>query len=237
MMKNSIACRLAGLLGGALLLATQAHGALINVDNTTTVSIPGVSTFTVFADAMAGMEVTATFVSGLSETRVWAADGPGLGSVTGTSWSLAASGDTFFDNAWTFDHGAGNTDWLTSLLFNGDPGLTVFDMLNGAFGTPDSANGKPFASTLAGDGLIAVTYSEIVQIGVTPAVGDLYQRMFVNFDSPNLLTTRGVQRFQFSQDTDFDSRIDLPEPGALSLMGLGLLGLGWRRRSRQKNIG
>jgi hypothetical protein len=219
-----------------MVLATgDARGATIVTDATITDSVPGLTGFATNGDLMDGLAITATFVSGFTETRALAGLGGGNGSAVGTNWSVLVNGDTFGVNAWTVNHSTGSA--LASLILDGIPGLTVFDRtFGGVEGTPGSANGRDFLSNLAQDASITATYSRQVAIGVNPPVGDIWHLLSINFGQ---LTGGGVTsgtNFMFSQDTDNDSRRipppSVPEPATLTLLGLGLLGAGFRRLRR-----
>ena len=209
---------------------TQTQAAVINFDNTAPVDIPGVADFQTLGDMMDGMLVTASFMDGASETLAWGTTGAGTGGVFGTGWSLVASGDTFNAFAWSFTNdGAGV---LTGLTLDGVPGLTLFDTsFGGAFGTDDSFFGRDFATNLNEDALIVATYRQPVGVNGAPPVGDLYHVLDVDFSGMSNGGTR--ESFLFSQDTDNDARItQVPEPGTMALLGLGLLGAAAVRRRR-----
>lgn len=230
-----------GVLKAAALAAfyftsTSAQAAVISVDNSVAVDLPGISTFEVFGDMMDGMTVTAEFLSGHTETQVFGTTGVDSGAASGITgsgdgWTLSVMGDTFATNAWTwFQNG---TDWLTRLIIDGAPGLTVFDIEDGAEATPDSANGAPFSSTLTDDASVEVQYSRVVGVNGALPVGDLYEVMTVDFlNVQGFLATDGVARFQFRQDTDNDIRAEVPEPASLALLGLGLAAFGGKRLRR-----
>lgn len=184
----------------------------------------GLTGFMTFGDDMDGMMVTATFASGFSETLAWADTGAGAGGVFGTGWSLVQSGDTF-SSPWTYTQAG---DSLLSLAFDSAP-RTVFDTdFGGAFGTPDSFRGTDWSSALGGALTIDVFYSDAVQIGAGPPVGDIFRSMLVLF--------RGGfsgSAFDFMQDTDNAALSDLrpiPLPTGAALATAGLLALGLRRR-------
>jgi len=200
------------ILGAALCIwGPQAYAVAIVTDTSTTVSIPGLTTFSTSGDQMTGMTVQAVFSGGLTETRPWAATGAGSGGVTGTGWSMSQSGTTFNVNSWGFSNTTGQT--LLDLVFEGAPGLTVFDIDSGTAGgsTPGSAEGRDFDTNLADDSFVTATYSLAVGIGATAAVGDIFHRLSVNFEVDAGDGVAG--NFNFTQDTDNDSRLSqVPEP-------------------------
>jgi len=215
----------------ALSLAPRAEAATIVVDATNQVNIPGLTGFVTTGAMMTGMSVTAIFDS-FSETLFWSATGAASGGVTGTNWSLSLDGDTFDPLEWNFvNSGAG---LLTSLVFDGATGLTIFDKTDPSFGTDGSAQGRDFASDLLEDASIVPTYSNQVGVAGNPPVGDLYHVLTVDFTG---LSAGGVRTsFNFSQDTDNDSRfVDVPEPGLLAMVGLGLAGVARARRRRVRD--
>lgn len=246
---------LPGMLGAALVVlsAGTSHAAPTYVfDATTTSNIPGLTGYATLGDMMSGMLVTANFSGGISETKSWAATGVGAGGVTGTDWSLNQSGDTFVSIGVPKGSGAGTwaftnrrTDTLLSLVLNGNPGLTIFDVDMYSDQTtcdtftatgvdqvcsPGSARGSRFQSV---DNISPlVTYSDVVSIGSNPPFGDLYHVMTVDF-GPN-----GIGgNFTFNQDTDNDSRFNVPEPTALALFGLAFAALGVARRKSTSSAG
>ena len=194
-------------------------------------SVPGISQFTTDGADMVGMSVTVNFFGGGSETVAWAATGPQSGAATGafgTGWSISSSGDTFNTNAWAADFG--NLQ-VTSFVMDGTTGLTLFDRdFDPLPGTPGSADGRDFATTLVSDALVQATYSNVVSIGATPPVGDIFHILTVDFAEVENGTVSGL--FNFTQDTDNDIRIQVPEPAMLPVFGLGLAGLAIAARRR-----
>ena len=175
---------------------------------------------------MVGMSVTVFFAGG-SETIQWAATGAMSGAAAGTGWTISESGDTFADNAWSVDFG---TLSVTSIVLDGTPGLTLFDRTLPNPGTVGSANGKDWVSSLLNDADIGVEYSNVVGIGAAPPINDLFQILTVSFVDFEQGSVSG--QFTFSQDTDNDSRIQIPEPAMLPLFGLGLAGIAIIARKR-----
>jgi len=242
------------LISVALIGATTASAGIITVEDLSApVSIVGITGFTTTGADMSGMRVTTTFVGGNTETQIWAASGVDSGQVAGdtgdtgptpNAWVLSQSGDTYStasDN-WTLTTINQETE-IESILLEGLLGGTqgiVFDRtFGGVEGTPNSALGLDFNSSLPDLMDVRVVYSNPIQVGADPVVGDLFGSVLIQFDSESLgfvgfnaFVNNGL--FTFRQDTDtvgLPPNGQAPEPGsALLLLGAGLLALYRRRR-------
>lgn len=165
---------------------------------------------TVFGNEMAGAQVTVTFGNNTSETQTWVATGPQSGAATGTGWSLALNGDTFFaDWVLTNNRSAGNgvaaSSLITSIRIEPLAADVAFDtalgLLGLATGTPGSSLGTTFngipivqgfssfaslnvnATTLEVANLTGSTYiDDIALAGQSPA-GDMHGSLFINTPS------------------------------------------------------
>ncbi|HNS23046.1 MAG TPA: hypothetical protein PKH24_21285 [Sedimentisphaerales bacterium] len=172
-----------------------------------------VATYQTFGDTMDGLVVT---VNG-TDSAVWADTGAGAGAASGSGWTLAESGDTW-DQLWTLSSDIA----ITRLMIDAGAGDTMFDIVNGADLTPNSAYGRPFTLVNAGNypGDILVTYSGPVSLIGDSFYGDLYRYMTVAFSDEFV----GTLTFQTDTDNAFfpdDIEPTIPAPGALLLAGIG----------------
>ncbi len=173
---------------------------------------------------MGGASVT--FNGTVNETLAWGAvTSPDSFGVQGTGWRLTQEFDTY-SNPWTLSVSSGTT--MTSLLIDGGPGSTVFDVVSGSVGTPGSSDGLPFASPFvtALPGTWTVEYSGPVSVAPNAFQGDLYRYMLI---TPDVGWT-GELTFMASTDHASTAVTPVPAPSALLLAGLGSGVAGFFRR-------
>jgi len=129
-----------------------------------------------------GAQITATYADGTSEILTWKALDPyTAGGATGSDI------DMFFGYSW---HELTTTKLLTSLQIDLAPANSVFDTTFAMDddpledSTPGSKNGFPFKLSPEYEdmsGNVTATYTGIVNLSGSPAVGDLYTTMVIDF--------------------------------------------------------
>lgn len=212
-------------------MTLSAKAVVIVKDNSITDNITALSSFNTTGAEMGGMSIMLNFAGGGSETVAWAATGVDSGAATGTGWTITQSGTTFTNQSWTANFGSLIVE---SMMFDGRPGLTVFDATQPSPGSEGSSLGKNFLTSFAGpvDDVITATYSRNVMIAANPALSDIYNILDVDFS--DIAGGGATGTFTFTQDTDNDIRAVVPIPAALPLFlaALGGLGLVARRRTQ-----
>lgn len=148
-----------------------------------------------------GARIVATYADGTTEVLTWKALDPYTnGGATGTGI------DMFYGNSW---HELTATKTLTSLEIDLQPANSVFDTTFTSDDDPEggstigSKNGFPFHLSPDHDemdGDISVTYSGIVNRAGSPAEGDTYTTMVIDFS--------GLPEGGFIGDLQWNSDID-----------------------------
>lgn len=183
---------------------------------------------------MVGIEVTANFAGGGSETVTWLStssdnsipfDEGYAGGVVGSGWSLSQQGNTFGDitpggqllGLWTLTNNSGSA--LSTLVIDALVADFAFDTIDSVEGTLGSNVGRPFVTGFAG---AFGTYSDLFS---SP---DLYGTLTLDWGQTNFASGNSMT---FMADTD-----SIPEPATVLLLGAGLLGMaGARVRAKKQH--
>lgn len=210
---------------------------------------------------MPGMIVTASFLSGATESQTWVAGdfSTKAGGATGTGWKLTLEGDSN-SAAWTLLNTG--TDSLVGLFIDLRPASAVFDAKvrvseQNPEGTPGSSLGSNIRDSnnievpiwMNGpEGLIVSgTYSNELWLKDF-FYGDLYLTLDMSFSrdgggglarnefltfrsDTDSLATRGDINIPEDGNGNGNGGTPVPTPGTLALLGLGFAGLAIRRRS------
>lgn len=167
---------------------------------------------------LAGAKVTATYADGSTETLTWRAfDSYTYGGAVGDNIEMS------FGYDW---HEMSTTKLLASLKIDLQPASSVFDTTFGhddspnGDSTPGTKNGYPFKLEPTYEGIsgnISVTYSGIVNIAGSPAVGDAYTTMLIDFSQLSGGGLLGGLKWNSDIDT-LENSGDLVPTGATCLV-------------------
>lgn len=218
----------------ALGFATGAQAALLDVQYEDGVvnETPGFAAFATTGAEMDGMEVTANFTSGGSETAVWGDTTADAGGAFGTGWSLTLDGDSTV-NEWLLsnDFAAG----IDSLLIDAGAGEVAFDVFleSDHPSTPGSSDGLEFSVTTGASELdLVATYSDHIALDGEEPVGDVWRNLEIDFTTGGGLI-EGNDLTYIADTDNLDGGLDpVPEPASLSILAMGVAGLAVRRKRR-----
>ena len=212
---------------------------------------------------LAGMQVTATFSDGSTELVTWAAEDIYTnGSAQGSNFSLSMGdlptmtlNSALLMTSLTLDASTSRSETV-DFRIPGDPlvtyGASLFDALPDNEGTPNNTPGSLFGfpvNFFVGtdpEGTVAVTYSGAVNLAGSPAAGDLFTTMMLDFSGLTAGGFMGSTLFETDMDTlavagdlyapgvvvQEPSPVPLPAALPMLLAGLGGLSLLRRRQNR-----
>ncbi len=174
---------------------------------------------------MAGIEVTAYFGNGTSETQTWAATSADSGAAASSDWSLSLSGETFgnvlpsgaFDGVWVLDN-LNRADGIIGLEINAAIADVFFDNVDTVEETAGSGVGRPFVADLPS---VASSFSDM------ESAPDLFGTL--NIDWTNGTNLELGQALNFFIDTD---KKTVSEPTTWLVMLSGLVALLSSRRNK-----
>jgi hypothetical protein len=244
--------RTLSLLAATLLAAPALSAQTVATQAGTTYTTASLSQSATYGSSMGGMQVTAHFADGVTQTATWGDLGEGSFGAGTARFRLAFPGDQntgspgsylwSLDNLWS--------GGLTRLVFSGAPGNTVFDMNGDDELTPNSALGIPlaFGPVIGEDEWMespyaagaTVTYRNAVALVGRAAFGDIFEQVDLAFGTA-LVGGAGVT---FDLDTDSigaGTSLDpqnpptstVPEPATVALLGAGLAAVGALRARRR----
>lgn len=192
-----------------------------------------------------GATTQVTYTDGYSEVVVWEAVPNCYGGACRAAGQIDGEGIGLYMDWRGFE--MTTTRRLATLKFDFTSVKTLFDISFAGTSmpgnTPSSKNGYPFEIMAGGEGLvgnITATYSGIVNLVGSPAEGDLYTSMSVDFSNLEHGGFLGDMTFRSDLDTlggDGDLT-PVPVPMSMSFMvvGLGALGLTRRRSLKFRKI-
>ncbi len=254
--RGSIGVLTAAGIGLVWLSPAVGHAQFVQTDASSPIQVDQINPFLLTFGDLAGITVNWTTTGG-SGSGIWGSLGGGTCGVAGANFSLSADcGDQTYFGLWNLS-GQGVTDFsINPLTAN-----KVFDIVNYVEDTPGSSLGEPFGYCNINFGFFClwqvndqwstvVTYSKPVGVGGNDPIGDLWGGIDVAFGN-----TFGVQQtcekkigskikyydcsvydVSFTSDADQFGQLsnpeEIPEPGTLSLLALGLTGLAGAGRRR-----
>ena len=161
------------------------------------------------APSLVGSIVTATFADSTYEQFVWQDLGGDRGGVISAIFELTVDSNDVFQDPWTFTNFSNDIVNLDLYLA---PSQTVFDLDNG--GTPGSGGAGQQFELLAGTDVpfdsITATYTDIVALGGSEPVGDIYARLSIEF-SQAIQANESVV-FRNDLDSTTTEVVQVPEP-------------------------
>jgi hypothetical protein len=187
---------------------------------------------------MAGMEITAFFEGGGSDTQTWSALSATKGGVETSDWSLTLDGDTFgqrdgaiYYGLWTLSNLLDNSN-IIGLTINSAIANIYFDTIEGydplrpVVGAGDHTAGSGAGRTFASTDLIntSALFSNVY------SGPDLFGTMEITWN--NGFSLAANQQYSFMTDTD---KVNVPEPSTMFTFALGLMALvSMRKKSSGK---